>query len=97
MSVRTLPLRLVGGGGGGVVGAQLVPGTGRLNISAPVSGVLSKDDGETGVQVPVNVAVEEPGAWVIGDKTNGDVVGGGGTSVDDVALGLQGKGIISES
>jgi hypothetical protein len=38
--------------------------------------------------VPVDVAVEEPWAWVIGDESDRYIVGLGGPSVDDVAAGL---------
>jgi hypothetical protein len=39
------------------------------------SDVFGKDDGETRLQMPVNVAVKKPGASVIGDEADDDGLG----------------------
>ena len=46
--------------------AELPPGLGDGVFQRNVVGGLGEDDGEAGLQVPVDVAVEEPRAWVVG-------------------------------
>ena len=60
--------------------------TGRRVVRRHISGILSKNDGEPGLEMEVDVAVEEPRAGVVGLEADGDVVASraGG---DDVALG----------
>ena len=45
--------------------AELPPGLGDGVFQRNVVGGLSEHDGEAGLQVPVDVAVEEPRAWVV--------------------------------
>ena len=60
--------------------------TGRRVVRRHISGILSKNDGEPGLEMEVDVAVEEPRAGVVGREANGDVVARR-ASGDDVALG----------
>ena len=44
---------------------------------------LSKDNSEAGFQMPVDVAVEEPGSGVVSGETDGNIVASA-TSVDNI-------------
>ena len=44
---------------------------------------FSKDNSEAGFQMPVDVAVEEPGSGVVGGETDGNIVAST-TSVDNI-------------
>jgi len=55
-----------------VSGAQLGPFGRRVNISGDILVFLSKHHGKSEVKVPVNVAVEEPGARVARVKADSD-------------------------
>ena len=52
---------------------------------------LSKDNSEAGFQMPVDVAVEEPGSGVVSGETDGNVVTSG-TDVDDITT--RGVGVV---
>jgi len=65
-------------------GAELLPSIGREVLSRHFRNILSKDDGEASIQVPVNVAVEEPWARVVGEEADGDIVASI-ADTDDVA------------
>ena len=60
--------------------------TGRGNRARDLIRLLGEDNGETGLEVEVNVAVEEPRARVVGGEANGDVVTVA-ADVHDVTLG----------
>ena len=54
---------------------EFVPGTRRgLLLDSEGRRILCHDDSETVVQVPINVAVEEPGPWVVRYEPNRHVV-----------------------
>jgi hypothetical protein len=48
--------------------------TGRTRRSWDGRGILAKHNGEASLQVPIDVAMEEPGASIVGDEPNRDVV-----------------------
>jgi hypothetical protein len=54
--------------------AQSLPSRRGVSHAAHVRDVLRHHDGEPGVEVPVDVAVEEPRARVVGGEPDGDVV-----------------------
>ena len=64
-------------------GAKL---TARGNVGSHFIDVLGEDNGEAGIEVIVDVAVEEPGTGVVGAEADGNVIAGG-AGADDVALG----------
>ena len=67
-------------------GAELLPRRrDRIRDRGTTDG-LSEDDGETSLEVEVDVAVEEPRARVVGLEADRNVVArGGGSRGDDVA------------
>jgi len=59
-----------------VVGAEFPPLFGddlRLITSDVILGGFTHDDRETDFQMPVNVAMEDPWAWVVGEEADGSV------------------------
>ena len=60
--------------------------TGRGNRARDLIRLLSEDNGEAGLEVEVDVAVEEPRARVVGGEADGDVVAVA-ADVHDVTLG----------
>lgn len=67
-----------------VDGAKLIPSSRRIG-SSDGRDVLGEDDREAHDQMPVNVAMHDPRARVVGGEANGDVVAGA-SQADDVAL-----------
>jgi len=67
-----------------VKGAEPAPCRGR-GLLAYCSGILGENDGEAYFQMPVNVAVEEPGTRVVGDESKRRVVGRVRAGVDNIA------------
>ena len=67
------------------LGCKEVGLTARGDVRRHIVDILSEDDRKTGVKVVIDVAVEEPGAGVVGAEADGDVVAGG-AGADDIAL-----------
>lgn len=67
-----------------VDGAKIIPSLRNGLIVCHVTRVLSQHDSKAEVQVPVDVAMQEPWAVVVSDKANGDVVASVSNG-DDVA------------
>lgn len=61
--------------------AELFPSSRRVGDPASAIGIHEHDGGKTSVQVPEDVAMEEPGSWVVGHETEG---GAGSTGSGDI-------------
>jgi len=66
-----------------IIRAKLIPSLSRFDPRRYIRDILSKNNREASVQVPIDVAVEEPRARVVGKEPNCDLITSG-TNTHDI-------------